>query len=67
MERTAKRVKIQMFIEEIGRCDGLVADFDEELWYSTVDSVTVYEDKKMTFTFRDGRQVDIDRKMWRAA
>ena len=67
LERTAKRVKIQMFIEEIGRCDGLVADFDEELWYSTVDSVTVYEDKKMTFTFRDGRQVDIDRKMWRAA
>jgi len=67
LERTAKRVKIQMFMEEIERRDGLVDGFDEELWYSTVDSVTVYEDKKMTFTFRDGRRVDIDSKMWRAA
>lgn len=67
LERTAKRVKIQMFMEEIQRRDGLADDFDEELWYSTVDYVTVYEDKKMTFTFRDGRRVDIDSKMWRAA
>lgn len=67
LERTAKRVKIQMFMERLDRHSELVADFDEELWYSTVDSVTVYADKKMTFTFRDGRQVDIDRKMWRAA
>lgn len=67
LERTAKRVKIQMFMEEIERRDGLVDGFDEELWYSTADSVTVYEDKKMTFTFRDGRRVDIDSKMWRAA
>lgn len=67
LERTAKRVKIQMFMEEIERSDGLVDGFDEELWYSTVDSVTVYEDKKMTFIFRDGRRVDIDSKMWRAA
>ena len=45
----------------------LVQSFDEELWYSTVDYVTVYEDKRLVFTFRDGRQVEITAELWRAA
>ena len=45
----------------------LVEVFDEELWYSTVDFVTVYADKRLVFTFRDGRQVEIPNTKWRAA
>ena len=33
----------------------------------TVDYVTVYEDKRLVFTFRDGRQVEITAELWRAA
>ena len=41
--------------------------FGEELWYSTVDFVTVYEDMRMVFTFRDGNAVEIKKSEWRAA
>lgn len=67
MERTAKKAKIQMFMEHICRYGGLVTEFDEELWYSTVDRVTVYEDKRMAFTFRDGTQVTVKKEAWEAA
>ena len=67
LERTAKRVKIKMFMEQFEARDTLVSEFDEELWYSTVDYVTVYEDKRLVFTFRDGRQVEITAELWRAA
>lgn len=67
LERTAKRVKIKMFMEQLTARDTLVSEFDEELWYTTVESVTVYENKAMIFTFRDGRQVEISAEMWKAA
>lgn len=67
LERTAKRVKIQMFMEKLNGYSDLVLEFDEELWYSTVDHVTVYEDKRMIFTFRDGKQVEILSNMWEVA
>lgn len=67
LERTAKRVKIKLFMEQLNARDMLVEVFDEELWYSTVDFVTVYADKRLVFTFRDGRQVEIPNTKWRAA
>lgn len=67
LERNAKKVKIQMFMERMGQYAGLVTEFDEELWYSTVDMVTVFENKRMVFTFRDGTQVTIKKEAWQAA
>ena len=67
LERNAKKVKIQMFMERMGQYAGLVTEFDEELWYSTVDMVTVFEDKRMAFIFRDGTQVTIKKEAWEAA
>ena len=67
LERTAKRVKIKLFMEQLNARDMLVEVFDEELWYSTVDFVTVLENKGLVFTFRDGRQVEIPNTKWRAA
>ena len=48
-----------MFLNTLNRQPELVTEFDEELWYSTVDFVTVYEDKRMVFTFRDGNEIEI--------
>ena len=67
LERTAKRTKISMFLNTLNRQPELVTEFDEELWYSTVDFVTVYEDKRMVFTFRDGNEIEIKENAWKAA
>ena len=45
----------------------MVTEFDEELWYSTVDYVTVYEDMRLAFTFRDGQVVEVEKKEWKVA
>ena len=60
-------MKIEMFMEQLNTRDMLVETFDEELWYSTVDFVTVYEDKRLVLTFRDGRQVELGAEKWEAA
>lgn len=67
MERRAKRTKIAMFLDTLKSQPELVTEFDEELWYSTVDCVTVYENMRMVFTFRDGNEVEIKESAWRAA
>lgn len=56
-----------MFLNTLTGQQALVTDFDEELWYSTVDFVTVYEDRRMVFTFRDGNEIEIQENAWRAA
>lgn len=65
MERTAKRAKIRICMDRISQQENLVTEFDEELWYSMVDYVTVYEGKSLVFTFRDGRQVELPMEVWR--
>lgn len=67
MERNAKRAKIDMFLAQLTGYDGLITEFDKELWYSTVDFVTVYRDMRMVFTFRDGRKVIVKKDAWKAA
>ena len=67
LERTAKRVKIRMFLEQLNAHDMLADTFDEELWYSTVEFVTVYTDRRVVFTFRAGRQVELTAEKWEAA
>lgn len=66
-ERNAKKTRIRLFMENMNNHQELVQSFDEELWYSTVDYVTVYEDKRLVFTFRDGRQVEVTAELWKAA
>lgn len=56
-----------MFLETLNGHTELVTEFDEELWYSTVDFVTVYEDMRMVFTFRDGKKIEIKKNAWKAA
>lgn len=45
----------RIFLEQLeGR--GVIREYDEELWYATVDMVEVHAGKKMVFIFRDGRR-----------
>ena len=67
LERNVKHTKMDMFLKRLAGSAELVTEFDEELWYSTVDFVTVYEDMRMVFTFRDGNTVEIKKCEWWAA
>ena len=61
-ERLAKRTKITMFLEELNAQKDFVTEFDEELWYMTVDRVDVYEHMRLIFTFKDGSTVEVQAK-----
>ena len=58
-ERRAKRVNIDRFLEILKKQDDLVTEFDEELWYITVDRVEVHADGRLSIVFRDYVAVDV--------
>jgi len=67
MERAAKRADISRFLESLVKHGDLVTEFDEELWYTTVDSITVYNDGRLIVKFRDGSEVTVSAEIWKAA
>lgn len=58
LERSARRENIEVFIRTLESSDGLITEFDEELWVATVESVTVHTGQDITFTFKDGTELD---------
>jgi len=48
---------LNQFIATLRQQDGLVREFDENLWGSLVEVVTVYSEKDVRITFRDGTVV----------
>ena len=57
---TAKEAQSQRladFIEVLKAQDGILTEFDERLWSSMVDFVTVGRKKEMVVTFRDGTEI----------
>ena len=50
----------QLDLERIG---GPLAEFDEALWCETVESVTVYSERDVAVTFRDGSTVRVDARL----
>ncbi len=63
-ERQARQDKAQILegmIESL-RDTGLTAiGFDEKLWNTTVDHMTVNRDDTLVFTMRDGREIRVKR------
>jgi hypothetical protein len=56
-DKKARGEAVESFIAELGRQDGLIADFDERLWYSLVDFATVYSENDVRFTFKNGAEI----------
>ncbi len=44
---------------ELERQDGVVTEFDENLWYSLVDFVKVFNKEDVRFTFKDGTEIKV--------
>ena len=56
-DKEAKSVRLENFINELKDRDGIIQDFDNRLWGSLVDFVTVGKEKEITVTFRDGTEI----------
>ncbi len=50
---------VQMFISTLQSQQNVVTEFDEGMWGSLLEYATVYGDKFVVFTFRDGTEVKI--------
>ena len=46
-ERKNRRTKLAAFIRALEKQNGLIADFDEQLWNTMVESVTVFKEGKI--------------------
>jgi hypothetical protein len=58
LDRRAKLDKFSEFITTLEQNDDLLNEFDEELWNATLESVTVHSEHKLTFTFKDGKELE---------
>lgn len=58
-EKQARREMTEQFLAKLSGQDGLIADFDEDLWYSLVDFVTVFNKEDVRFTFKDGTEIKV--------
>lgn len=54
----AKRGRIQSYLDTL-QGQELITEFDEALWYGTVDQMRVKLDGKLRFTFKDGAEIEV--------
>ena len=59
VEKQARRDEVEYFIDGLKKQD-LLTVFDENVWLSMVDYLTVRHDGKVEFTFLDGSVMKID-------
>ena len=57
LDKKARGKLVEAFITELAKQDGLVAEFDERLWFSLVDFATVYSEDDVRFTFKNGIEI----------
>ncbi len=57
-ERKIKADVISEFMFEVLELDELPIKFDEKLWNSAIDSVTVYTDERLVFKFKNGTEIE---------
>ena len=63
-ERQARQDKAQILdgmIEGLRSAEPTAIGFDEKLWNTTVDHVTVIRDNTLVFAMRDGREIRVKR------
>lgn len=58
-EKQAHREKIELFLDGLQKQKELITGFDEDLWYSLIEYVTVFEKEDIRFTFKDGTEVKV--------
>lgn len=55
--KLAQREQFKKVLETLEEQDGAISEFDEGLWCSLVDHVTVYGKEDVKFTFKNGIEI----------
>ncbi len=58
-EKQARREMAEQCLAEITKQEGVISEFDEDLWYALVDYVTVFNKENVRFTFKDGTEIKV--------
>ena len=58
--RLVRRQKLENYLDNLGAQDGLMQSFDEHIFRSLVDRVTVYSKRIVAVKFRDGREIRVN-------
>ena len=58
-ERLANRDLIGGFILELTQYNEMLAEFDEKLWVAIIDKVTVFQDGRLMFVFKDRTEIEV--------
>ena len=58
-EKQAHREKIELFLEGLQKQKKLITEFDEDLWYSLIEYVKVFDKEDIRFTFKDGTEIKV--------
>ena len=58
-DREARRLQTDHFMRELKKQESIIAEFDEVLWYTLVDRITVYNETDIRFTFKDGTEYKV--------
>jgi DNA invertase Pin-like site-specific DNA recombinase len=58
-ERKARAGKIHAFLMELRGQDTVITEFDERLWHSLVEKVTVFSKDDVRFTFKNGSVINV--------
>ena len=48
-----------MLFRSLQKQKELLTDFDEDLWYSLIEYVTVFDKEDIRFTFKDGTEIKV--------
>lgn len=59
LEQSGRKEQIRRCLDELRECGDILDEFDDDLWSSMVEFVTVYADEKLEFLFRDGTRIPI--------
>ena len=59
-DRTVRGEQVSIFLGKLREQD-LIDTFDDDLWLSMVDFITVHDKSKVTVTFKDGSEIKLDR------
>ncbi len=57
-QRRLKADIIKEFISKISEMDNLPIEFSEKLWNSVIDTVTIFEDERVVFKFKNGIEIE---------
>ena len=51
-ERQQKQGRIETFLQALEQQDGLLTEFDEQLWRAVIDTVCIGKDDSINFKFK---------------